>query len=62
MTTFNVHFTRADGTADSKRIDADTPIAAATRIRTQFPDSIIDKVKRWKAPAEDRAQPIGGAA
>lgn len=60
MITFNVHFTRADGTADCKRIEAEIPKDAEARIKEEFPGAIIDKIKRWKAPAEAAAQ-IGGA-
>lgn len=62
MFTFNVHFTRADGTADSKRIEAETPKGAVAGILVDFPGALIGKIKRWKAPAEDNAQQIGGAA
>ncbi|THV13754.1 hypothetical protein [Rhizobium rhizophilum] len=60
MLTFNVHFTRVDGTADSKRIDAETPKDAVAGILANFPGAIIGKTKRWKAQAE--AQQIGGDA
>lgn len=60
MTLFNVHFTRADGTSDSMRIEAENPKDADTRIKEEFPGAIIDKIKRWKAPAVAAAQ-IGGA-
>jgi hypothetical protein len=61
MTLFNVHFTRADGTSDSMRIEAEIPKDAEARIKEKFPGAIIDKIKRWKAPAQAAAQ-IGGAA
>lgn len=61
MTLFNVHFTRADGTSDCKRIEADIPKDAEASIKAEFPGAIIDKIKRWKAPAE-AAEQIGGAA
>lgn len=60
MITFNVHFTRADGTSDCKRIDAETPTDAATAIIRKFPGALIGKIKRWKAP-EDSGARIGGA-
>jgi hypothetical protein len=60
MTTFNVHFTRADGTADSRRVDAETPKDAASSITKKFPGARIDKTKRWKAPSD--ANEIGGGA
>lgn len=62
MFTFNVHFTRADGTADSKRIEAETPKGAVAKIIAKFPGAIIGKTKRWKAADEDGAAQIGGAA
>lgn len=61
MTLFNVHFTRADGTSDSRRIEADIPKYAENRIKEEFPGAIIDKIKRWKAPVQADAQ-TGGAA
>lgn len=61
MTLFNVHFTRADGTSASMRIEADYPKDAESRIKEEFPGAIIDKIKRWKAPTTAAAQ-IGGAA
>lgn len=61
MTLFNVHFTRADGTSDSMRIEAEIPKDAEARIKEEFPGAIVDKIKRWKAPASTAAQ-IGGAA
>lgn len=61
MTLFNVHFTRADGTSDSMRIEAEIPKDAETRIRQEFPGAIIDKIKRWKAPATAAGQVGGGA-
>jgi len=61
MTLFNVHFIRKDGTSDSRRIEAETPKDAETRIKEEFPGAIIDKIKRWKAPATAAAQ-IGGGA
>jgi hypothetical protein len=60
MTLFNVHFTRADGTSDSVRIEAEFPKDAEARIKEDFPGAIIDKIKRWKAAAT--AAQIGGAA
>ncbi len=62
MITFNVHFTRSDGTADSKRIDAETPKEAVAGILVEFPGALIGKIKRWKAPAENETRQIGGAA
>jgi hypothetical protein len=62
MITFNVHFTRADGTADCRRIEADTPKDAATGITKKFPGALVSKIKRWKAPAEDCAQQTDGEA
>lgn len=62
MITFNVHFTRTDGTADSKRIDAETPKDAVAGILVEFPGALIDKIKCWKAPAENDTPQIGGAA
>lgn len=59
---FNVHFTRADGTSDCKRVEAETPKDAATAIATKFPGALIGKIKRWKAPADDGMRQIGGAA
>lgn len=61
MTLFNVHFTRADGTSDSMRVEAENPKDADTHIKEEFPGAIIDKIKRWKAPAQAAAQ-IGGSA
>ncbi len=61
MTLFNVHFTRADRTSDSRRIEAELPKAAENSIKAEFPGAIIDKVKRWKGPT-DEAQQIGGGA
>lgn len=61
MITFNVHFTRADGTSDCKRVDAETPKDAAAAIIQRFPGSLIGKIKRWKAP-EDSSGQIGGTA
>lgn len=61
MTLFNVHFTRADGTSDSIRIEAENPKDADTRIKEEFPGAMIGKIKRWKAPVQADTQ-IGGAA
>lgn len=61
MTLFNVHFTRLDGTSDCKRIEADIPKDAEASIKAEYPGAIIDKIKRWKAPA-DTAQQTGGEA
>lgn len=60
MITFNVHFTRVDGTSDCKRVDAETPKDAASAITTKFPGALIGKIKRWKA--SDDGHQIGGAA
>ena len=60
MITFNVHFTRADGTSDCKRIDAETPKDAAAAVIQRFPGALIGKIKRWKA--SDEGHQIGGAA
>jgi hypothetical protein len=62
MITFNVHFTRADGTPDCKRVDAETPKDAAAGIIEKFPGALIGKIKRWKAPADEGAPQLGGAA
>ena len=59
MTLFNVHFTRADGTSDSRRIEAEMPKDAEASVKAEFPGAIVDKIKRWKAPAES-AQQTGG--
>lgn len=59
MTLFNVHFTRSDGTSDSRRIEAEIPKAEENSIKAEFPGAIVDKIKRWKAPAET-AQRTGG--
>lgn len=62
MITFNVHFTRADGTSDCKRIEAEAPKDAASAVTRKFPGALIGKIKRWKAPADDGIHDIGGAA
>lgn len=62
MTSFNVHFTRADGTADCRLVEADDPKAATASIQARYPAALITKIKRWKAPADVDVLQIGGGA